>query len=870
MPIYPLQRQIFKEEALFIQCRRAMFEKLWEYLSRHIKIAFKSVFFNFKQYCCFFAAIFIIQLLFGMMAISSTNNNKVAYDQIAEEYEYHYVIRNLTHGQYDFLVNYGKDDAYTTDRNRQTYYILTEEDGHGPIERYNAAEQKYEYDIFIRFGKLDRETGAIADSETVKKYCERFETYFVSKLASLEPGYAYQNFTTERTLLLEYENRVAANNVTFWIITAVLLVLSVFLLTSIYNIRLNQYKFTYGVYMTFGADFKMLFVTAFWEMFVIMLATFIPAALVSTLVVFLIYLPSGFKFAFDFTMILLLFLFGTIVVFISVVTPMRVTSMRNPMSLIVTEDNSNLVTSPRKSFNLLGKSFPGHYEMYSLWRFRKYNVQLLTSAIIFCALFICGLYLANIYTTDLNYPRAQYTLEINADNTTASYNKTLSDAIHDINADFRAEFKKDLEKFDKDGEEKFSETFNVLTGIESTGNATPKEGDLDFKRSPATEAKYMPSYLLVNKKDIKPFASGFIVYDKTDAYSAYSGTESYKVTNQVVYKAVNKGNVEDLLEFLSQYTIEGDVSKILESTKDKHYVIVGDSISNISKFNFDVGDVIAASTKIGQVADVDANLTGTTLLRNQIRNYEYKHTDLEVCAVIKDIPSGSVPVYMLNDVYTEITGRDATTTKLNIYTYDSKYGEENVFQMNDDHITFIENKLRDIVAEDGKSNIGSIVITDLNQLAENDIKEDEHYNELYIAISILILCISPIIWFFSQILYYFKREKEFNIIQSMGANGSDIRKIYLIGGLSMSVLSLIVSIVLSYLGSYLMFYAYNVIVPNFTGEYVRYTFYMPWYALVIAVVMSVGCGFFSAYLPYKSYFKNRYSLENGGGGKDDE
>ena len=126
MPIYPLQRQIFKEEALFIQCRRAMFEKLWEYLSRHIKIAFKSVFFNFKQYCCFFAAIFIIQLLFGMMAISSTNNNKVAYDQIAEEYEYHYVIRNLTHGQYDFLVNYGKDDAYTTDRNRQTYYILTE------------------------------------------------------------------------------------------------------------------------------------------------------------------------------------------------------------------------------------------------------------------------------------------------------------------------------------------------------------------------------------------------------------------------------------------------------------------------------------------------------------------------------------------------------------------------------------------------------------------------------------------------------------------------------------------------------------------------------------------------------------------------
>ena len=190
--------------------------------------------------------------------------------------------------------------------------------------------------------------------------------------------------------------------------------------------------------------------------------------------------------------------------------------------------------------------------------------------------------------------------------------------------------------------------------------------------------------------------------------------------------------------------------------------------------------------------------------------------------------------------------------------------------MTDKHITFIEDSLRQMVADDGLSKIGSIVITDLNQLAENNIKEDEHYNELYIAISVLILCISPIIWFFSQTLYYFKREKEFNIIQSMGANGSDIRKIYLIGGLSMAVLSLIVSIVLSYLGSYLMFYAYNVVVPQFSGEYVRYTFYMPWYALVIAVVMSVGCGFFSAYIPYKSYFKNRYSLENGGGGKDDD
>ena len=86
----------------------------------------------------------------------------------------------------------------------------------------------------------------------------------------------------------------------------------------------------------------------------------------------------------------------------------------------------------------------------------------------------------------------------------------------------------------------------------------------------------------------------------------------------------------------------------------------------------------------------------------------------------------------------------------------------------------------------------------------------------------------------------------------------------------MAFMSLIVSILLSYIASYAMFYIYNVVVPGFSGEYVRYTFYMPWYALVISVVMSVGCGFFSAYIPYKSYFKNRYSLENGGAGVQDD
>lgn len=70
-------------------------------------------------------------------------------------------------------------------------------------------------------------------------------------------------------------------------------------------------------------------------------------------------------------------------------------------------------------------------------------------------------------------------------------------------------------------------------------------------------------------------------------------------------------------------------------------------------------------------------------------------------------------------------------------------------------------------------------------------------------------------WFFSQTLYYLKRESEFNILQALGARVRDIRNIYVQGGLQMAGLSLIVSVALSFLGSYILFYVYNVIIPNF-------------------------------------------------------
>lgn len=77
----------------------SVLEKVFEYLKRSLTIAWKSVFFNFKQYFCFFMAIIIVQVLYGMMSVSADNNNNVEYKHVMEEYNYHMVLKGLNEDQ---------------------------------------------------------------------------------------------------------------------------------------------------------------------------------------------------------------------------------------------------------------------------------------------------------------------------------------------------------------------------------------------------------------------------------------------------------------------------------------------------------------------------------------------------------------------------------------------------------------------------------------------------------------------------------------------------------------------------------------------------------------------------------------------------
>jgi len=755
-------------------------ENLFEYLKRNLTIAWKSVFFNFKQYLCFFVALFIIQMFYGLMSVSNANNNDVEYVHVTEEYDYHMVLRDLNVDQANYLFN----DSGAVFKNDIVFDIVRYD------ENLNYMTNRTRYDVYLFF------RGETDSKRDINE--ERFRENYVPDLTSL--AREGESYIISVTPLHRFEDNKNANLVTFIFITLILLAVSVFLLTALYNIRVNQYKFTYGVYMTFGADFKRLFATAFWELFVISCVTLIPAVLLSTLVVYLIYIPNGFAFQFSFLAFLQVALFNLAVTLISVWMPMRVMSIRQPMSLIVTEDNSNLVTSPMRSINLLNKSFPTQYEFYSIWRFRKYSVQLLTTAIVFCALFIMGLYLADINTTALEYPRPQFT--VNLEKTEYPYDDTMSEELYALEG---------------------------ITEVRAMDNNI--------------EAMEIASHLVTDKKNVLPLKN-LVVYD-----SERNPMENMRVTNELLYT----GLTEEQLRILERYEYSGDLNCIYTQ---ENMVIIGDSISNVRTFDFEVGDTVLVSKKTGQIKSVDSNLTGRNLIKSQIQFFYYDYYTFTVGAVLHNIPSGNMPVFFNAEDYEMITGKSVETMNLNIYV------DQN---LTPDQIQTLEGQVRNW----GRM-YGEVKISNTHQLSLDTISDDKHFDELITAISILILMISPLVWFFTQTLYYFKREKEFNILQSIGALTKDIRHIYLQGGLVMAALSLIVAIVLSYLGSYALFYVYNVMLPYFSGENVRYAFYMPWYAILISIVMSVGCGFWSTYLPFRSYIKSRFTLENGGAGESEE
>ena len=80
-------------------------EQLKDYLAINFKRAYKSVRYNYRQYLCFFVAVFVVQMFFWALTFSTDTNRDNIRRVATENYEHHIIIRNMNGQQYTILNN---------------------------------------------------------------------------------------------------------------------------------------------------------------------------------------------------------------------------------------------------------------------------------------------------------------------------------------------------------------------------------------------------------------------------------------------------------------------------------------------------------------------------------------------------------------------------------------------------------------------------------------------------------------------------------------------------------------------------------------------------------------------------------------------
>ncbi len=879
-------------------------EKLIGYLKRNIKLAFKTVTFHFRQYLCFYIAVFIIEMLFGIITMSASNNLYTDKQETTDNYNYHLVLTGVNERQYQYLeklrdMNYDKNDYAgeiapppALGINKAVEYVRDEmrQSGNNRV-----------YDVYYLL-----DDGEGTDIETLY---ERFNRLYMKDLRSLG-----SNFSVSLSPLYTLGERQADIRLdcTVWII--LLGVVSVIILILLYNIRINHFKFTYGIYMSYGADSKKLYGTCFWEVLIIAFLTLVPAAIAATVADFLFFYLAGYSYHFAPYIMLFAVLFMIPIVMLAVYVPVKATAVKPPLKLLLAEDNSNLVTSPRLSVQMLGKKFPGTYEKVSLGRFRKYNIQLVLSSVLFAALFVwtsfyCGVYKYStenekpeykvnfnqhevvkvtevvkrgeevtnnvdlvrraIYTTDVFVRRLQTDstasvfekfyntalYELREDETgrqfieiatgndvTNEYNTALRDALI---SDYDPADLLKLEQYLMSGEYDFDRNDSgyavaVYPVVIEKVETVSYEGDTytsDMRdellgipgvkgvyKSCVSSAFELSSHVAFSTDDTK-LSSGFVIHPKENNVS---------VSMSIDYCAAD----EELIEYFnSTFKIKGDTSALVNEEKQ---VIISDSVNNKSVLKINVGDTIrvAKLKSLSKDPATEAGLEGDRYLAFLLEYGEFEYETYRVCAVIEDMSSGSnMSMFFSTEDYESITDSEALFKEVSVYVEQD---------LSNDAVGIIGGELRSWAEQYSDTSVDWE-----NSLAESSAERSMRRLPLFGTIAVMLLVISPLFWFFSQIMFYSKRQKEFELLRGMGAAESQIKKIFVTDGIMYAVTGAAATAVLSAIGVYIINrITLSALSLSADPSNVRYVFEMPWGAAIAAVLASALFGFLSSALPY--------------------
>ncbi len=757
---------------------------------KNLKNALSNVTKNWKEYICFYLATLAMSTGFWVVALCTESNLVEARHRVEDAYDYHVEVAVLNNEQYanlDAVLAYeiSRKNEYLAD-----YYWVNGDD---PL-----ADGTYTVHI-----KLDDRYG-------LETAYSRVYTDMLGRITVGERSIRYSPLYTFG------EDFGEPYTVQFWAVTLLWLVFSVLMLLLIFLIRLDHFRFIYGIYMTFGADFPRLIGAAGGELLMIAGLTWIPSALIGVGIAAALYLPAGTGLYVTARVILTVLAGAVLSVLLAVWFPVRRMSSKPPVRHLAAGDNTSLVSSPRRSFFLFGERFPGKYELYGFWRMRRYYLRLVLSAVLFAAVFVSGLYVAGLVEHRDSLDAGEYVL-VYADTPHAELTPTETEAETEagempMDPTVAEMVWGDLELFIED----------VC--------AIPGVSHMEWDAS--VSGGYTLSHLLLQPGQLYNAANYTVASDER-------ASEGFRwAANNYAYTPIDKVWIDHQIEH-GLYTFEGDPYAVL--TKDRH-VIISEDIFNVRAYGFAPGDTVMVA--VCEKNNVYELITDPReLLRLQIRDNEFRYETYTVAAVMRGGASGAhVTLGVTYDDFTRLTGAGPVRDRLTVYM-------ENGTDL--DTVRAAESEMRRLL-----SPLGGWRVVPTGNFFESQVRALKNDRAVVLTLAVCLLVISPMIWYFSQVMFYRKRRREFALLYALGAPRASFAKIYRLAGGVLAGLAFLCTVVLSYFANFLVYFLINNLLPKLhLIESVHYDLTLSVPALMCCVVMSVLCGYFSCEVPYRLFTK---------------
>ena len=750
-------------------------------LKKDMRLGFSNVIRSWKNFIPFFIAAIIVQSLFISILTIGWSVEVHYKKSVSGDFNYHYILEGMD------------DNAHVVFHN----YLKTLDPVEGQIAK-EIVHETYE----LNSGVAHRYYITLNKSNYMAKY------HFEEALTAASQAADY-SFTVTPSPLTVVNTYLTNNRLVIIALTLLSFAVSVFLLVTVYSVRISHYRFMYGVYMTCGAGYSKLVGTAIFEMLTVFLITFIPSLGISMLTVFIIFKETVMTVHFGLHMILLAVVMSVGVILCAVGVPMKKVSCEMPISLIHKGGTSEHVISPKRSEKLFGKSFPVSYELLSIFRFSKYYMVTLAICVVFSSLFITG-----IYAGELNDQVADKQIGSLAISCPSGFDE---------------------------------EELGLVAGLNNVDYLMWEE---------SIEAIRAHSFLKMDKsQNLKGL--GTVEYN-----------ESHDATFDVDYVYYNKMMLDILIEE-GLAVFEGNPYDILKDDGIPR-VIISRDVSNVERFGFEVGDKISVCVCIDSAFEVPASNTVTNAdvleycvaysknlitQENTTEDSEpsFVTVDFEICAVVDyQAPSANIVFAVNGDTYEYIAQTENRKAKvINVEVCTSK--ELNTAEESD-----LFNRISKIISVYRDWRVERTFNALKAQLAD-----ETHILGVFIVMAIFMLIGLPLMWLFSQKVFYEKREDEIELLRCIGADEKRLCYLYLTDAVMLSVISFVVTVIFSTVVSAVIFGAATIILPLFNVEGIwKLQFHISPVAVSISAVVCMLCGFIAAMLAYLKGYRIRNNKEN--------